>query len=279
MEAAGPPSILLQLAVTIIALLIVYGLMTFIDKSMQAYSTASKTMAVLVEDTTGDTVTIPQSLQSNSPILYPSSNQSSGIEFTYSCFLNISADTFSNPSRSLKHVFSKGTTKSFPLMAPGVFCRSDKNTLRVYMNTVDTWDNFVEVDNIPIAKWFHLVIILKGNYMDVYINGNVAQRTQFRTVPKINYGPVYVFNNRHFPDGTSVSQKDFVVDGAAKGMISRLQYFAYALNYSYIDSLYRKGPSAKMSGANVTELVPYMTDTWWTNQISGDASPTIAVGA
>jgi hypothetical protein len=272
-----------QIAITLVALLVIYGVMTLVDKSISLINMSGKRAAVLVKDTTGDSTIIPQSLQSGAPLLYPSSNQESGMEFSYSCFLNIASDTFTTSTAAtcssdssttpnptvLKHIFSKGTAASFPLMAPGVFCRGDKNTLRIYMNTVDSWNNFIEVDNIPIGKWFHMAIVLKGSYMDVYINGNVANRTHFRTVPKINFGPVFVMNNRHFPDGSSVVQPDFIVDGSAKAMISRLQYFAYAMNYSQIDGLYRQGPSSKMSGATVTQIVPYMTDTWWTGQNPG----------
>jgi len=284
MQATGdPPSLLMQLGVTLLALLLVYVIMTLIDKTINAYNDSGKLSAVLLADTTGDTSIISQSPQSGSPMLYPSSNQRNGMEFSYSCFLNISADTFSTSSAAtcssaatttvapvvLKHIFSKGTAASFPLMSPGVFCRADKNTLRVYMNTVDSWDTFVEVDNIPIGKWFHMVILLAGSYLDVYINGNVAQRIRFRSVPKLNVGPVFILNNRHFPDGSSVAQKDFVVDGAAKAMLSRLQYFAYAMNASQIDGLYRQGPSSKMTGATVTQIVPYLTDTWWTGPTPG----------
>jgi len=285
MQAGEPPSLLFQIAITLVALLVVYGIMTLVDTSITSYDAASKVSAVLIPDTTGDTTTIPQSPQSGAPLLYPSSNQVTGQEFSYSCFLNITDDTFSTSSAAtcsgggggggtpstivLKHIFSKGTANSFPLMAPGLFCRADKNTLRVYMNTTDRWNNFVEVDNIPIKKWFHIAIILTGNYLDVYINGNVANRTKFTTVPKINFGPVYVLNNRRFPDSSTTSQLDFVVDGAAKAMISRLQYFAYAMNYSQIDALYRQGPSSTVSGGVNTQLVPYMVDTWWTGQTLG----------
>jgi hypothetical protein len=271
-----------QIAITLVALVVLYGVMTIVDKSITAINSSSKTSAVLISDTTGDTTIIPQSLQSGAPLIYPSSNQQSGMEFSYSCFLHIASETFSTSSAAtcsanssstnstvLKHIFSKGTAASFPLMAPGVFCRGDKNTIRVYMNTVDSWNNFVEVENIPIGKWFHMVIVLKGSYMDIYINGNVANRTHFRTVPKINFGPLFVMNNRHFPDGSSVVQPDFIVDGAAKAMISRLQYFAYAANYSQIDKLYRQGPSSKIEGTTVTQIVPYMTDTWWSGQNPG----------
>jgi hypothetical protein len=286
MESIGvaqPPSIVFQIAITIAALFIIYAIMTLVDKSINAYSSASQTTAVLLQDTTQDTMTIPQSPQSGAPLIYPSSNQAGGRVFSYSCFLNISADTFTSAkpttcsdgtsSAVLKHIFSKGTAKSFPLMAPGVFCRGDKNTLRIYMNTVSSWNNFIEVDNIPIGKWFHMAIVLDGKYLKVYINGNVASATQFRDVPQINIGPVFIFNNRRFPDGTSVTQTNFSVDGAAKGMISRLQYFAYTLDYSQIDTLYREGPSSRIMGSTVAQIVPYMTETWWTNQLTGSAAP------
>lgn len=282
--AAEPPSILFQLAITLVALLVLYGVLTMVDKSITSIGSASKTSAILIQDTTGDTSIIPQSPQSGAPLIYPSSNQPTGQEFSYSCFLQISADTFSTSTTAscsatssgspnptvLKHIFSKGTANSFPLMGPGLFCRGDKNTLRVYMNTVDSWNNFVEVDNIPVGdKWFHLVIQLQGSQMKIYINGNIAQQVTFRTVPKLNYGPLFVFNNRHFPDGSSKAQADFIVDGSAKGLISRLQYFAYAMNASQIDKLYRQGPSSTISGASITQIVPYMTDTWWTGQTPG----------
>jgi len=132
------------------------------------------------------------------------------------------------------------------------------------MNTNKRWDNFVEVNNIPIKKWFHLVINLTGKYLDVYINGNSVNRIQFpESVAQTNFGPVFVLNNRHFPDSSSKSQPDFVVDGAAKAMISRLQYFAYALNGSQITNLYKQGPSSTVSGNGSTiELVPYQSDSW-----------------
>ena len=284
---AEPPSMVFQLAITLAGLVVIYTVMTLVDKSMDAYKTANQVNTILIQDTTQDTSIIPQSPQSGAPLIYPSSNQTGGRVFSYSCFLNIAADTFTTSTAAscsagassngvsstvLKHVFSKGTAKSFPLMAPGVFCRADKNTLRIYMNTADTWNNYLEVDNIPIAKWFHMVITLDGKYLKIYINGNVASATQFRAVPQTNIGPVFIFNNRQFPDGTSIVQKDFVVNGAAKGMISRLQYFAYTLNASQIDGLYREGPSSRITGSAVTQIVPYMTETWWTNQVSGSAS-------
>lgn len=285
-----PPSFIFQIVVTLLVLGAIYGLMTIVDKSINAYSSVNQNEAVLIPDTTQDTSIIPQSLQSDAPLLYPSSNQPSGHEFSYSCFLKIDPATFSTSSATtcntentsnsgvspvvLKHIFSKGTAKSFPLMAPGVFVQANTNTLVVYMNTANSWNNTAKVDNIPIDKFFHLAIILTGSYMDIYINGNVANRVKFNAVPKINFGPVFILNPRKFPDSPSVPKSIsdvFVVDGAAKAMISRLQYFAYAMNSSQIDSLYRQGPSSKISGSGVLQTPPYLADTWWVGQAPGSS--------
>jgi hypothetical protein len=271
-------SMLSQVVLTIVLLLAVYIVFTLIDNTVNSINDINKTANTLLKDTYSSQQIIPQSLNSGFPLIYPSSNEKNGMEFSYSFHLNLSPETFNSnkaaicgasgstpvSSTVLKHIFSKGTEKSFPLMAPGIFARGDINTLRIYMNSTTTWNNYVEIPNIPIGKWFHMVISLKGKYLDVYINGNVAVRHEFKDVPKLNFGPVYVFNNNQFPDGTSTAIKDFVVNGAAKGMISRLQYYAYALNYSQIDSLYREGASGKM-GESVTSVTPpYLADNWWT---------------
>jgi hypothetical protein len=50
-----------------------------------------------------------------------------------------------------------------------------------------------------------------------------------------------------------------------KGMISRLNYFSYALCYAEIQQLMNEGPSSKIESAlTVTNIPPYLDDTWWT---------------
>jgi len=172
----------------------------------------------------------------------------------------------------LKHIFHKGNKDGFPLLSPGIFTHSDKNTLRVYTNSVNKWDNYCEVPNIPVGKWFHLVVLQKGRFMDVYVNGNVAVRHKFDTVPKINYGGLYVMQNIRTPKDRKnpivSSDGNFVIDGPMKGMMSRLKYYAYALNYSHVDSLYREKPSKKFVMAAAIEVAkgqapPYFYDNWW----------------
>jgi hypothetical protein len=146
---------------------------------------------------------------------------------------------------------------------------SGTNTLRIYMNSATKWDTYVSVQNVPVGKWFHMIIMAKGQYLDVYVNGNVTQRNQFKDAPRLNAGNIYVMWPVTFPvDGNlSADAKqnmgDFRVNGAMNGMVSRLKYFAYALTYSDIDGLFREGPSSTIVNKSFNELPPYFHDDWW----------------
>ena len=136
--------------------------------------------------------TYPQDPDSGYEILEPSKDERNGSEFSYSCFISVQPDNFTGEKNTFKHVFHKGSKGVFPLLAPGVFFKSDTNTLRVYMNSSLAWNNFVDIPNIPLKKWFHLVVMLKGKALDVYINGNLSNRHKFTDIPKLNYGGFYV---------------------------------------------------------------------------------------
>jgi len=194
--------------------------------------------------------------------IYPSVNAPTGLEFSYSCFLLINKSTFQGQAgtSALKHIFHKGSSSYKPLMCPGVFVRSNDNTLVVYMNEAGAWDTHCEIPNIPVGKFFHLAIVVRNMNVDVYLNGNVAHRMTLKSVPKQNFGDVYVFKTESFSDASPASQ--FTVNGSATGLISRLAYAGYALNYEQIDSMVRAGPSTKMVSAT-QNLPPYLADDWW----------------
>ena len=194
--------------------------------------------------------------------IYPSVNAPSGLEFSYSCYLLIDKATFQTGTKGLKHIFHKGSPVYKPLMSPGVFVRSNDNVLVVYMNEAATWNTYCEIPNIPIGKFFHLAIVVSNMNADIYINGNVVHRQTLSSVPRQNFGDVYVFKTESFSDATSSPDDPFIVNGAATGYISTLQYSGYALNYEQIDKMVRAGPSTKLVSAT-TNLPPYLADNWW----------------
>lgn len=212
--------------------------------------------------------------------VYFSKNQRSGVEFSYSMFLNIKSETFSAGERKLYHILHKGYGQVYPLLGPGIFCWGDSNTIRVYMNCFEAWNNYCEVENIPVDKWFHLTLTCKGNVLYLYINGNLKKKMALlnNTPPYQNYGNVYAFSARKLTLSktitTSLEMEDefrsggssnLVFDGPAKGMISRVNYYAYALTYTEIQALIKMQPSTVIEGPDMS-LIPYLSDTWWANK-------------
>jgi len=197
-----------------------------------------------------------------------SDNERTGIEFSYTFYLNVNPAAF-RQEYGLCHIFHKGYSSQFPLLAPGVYMRSDTNTLRVYMNTYKTWNNYVEVDNIPVGKWVHIAIICSENSLEIFINGNLAKKLPFDGfAPYQNYEDINCFSQRRIALKHSIvpstDETGFDVFGCLKGQLSRLNYFSYALCYAEIQRLMNEGPSSKMaSTVSVSNLPPYLDDTWW----------------
>ena len=177
--------------------------------------------------------------------LIRSNNQRYGTEFTYSVWLFI--DDINYKPGQKKHIFHKGSelgnkafkqgettikTKgmAFPNNGPGLYLTDETgdkaNTLVVVMNTYEEVIEEIEVPNIPINKWINVVIRVQNRVLDVYVNGSIAIRHKFTSVPKQNYGDVFINMN-----------------GGFSGQISSLQYFNRALSGVEIQSGNSAGPN------------------------------------
>lgn len=269
----GGTDLISQLVLTIVIIIVVSIIASGIESIIEYYQQQQRSTAILLQDTTTGQQVVAQDPSLGTPMVYNSENQQNGIELTYSMFLLLKSETFDgvkmadNQTPTLKHIFHKGFKNAFPVMAPGVFAESGNNTLRIYMNSATTWNNYISIPNVPVGKWFHMIILVKGKYMDVYINGNVTQRFEFTDVPRLNYGNIYVMSPiqfTHSPAGKP--ENSMQITGAIQGMVSRLQYYGYALTYSAIDALYRQGPSSTIVNSGSTDLPPYMHDDWWVNK-------------
>jgi hypothetical protein len=252
---------------------IVYIVLLFIEVVYKYVNRLSLNKTILLENTyTTDTKTVvlPQNPNGNeSKIVHLSRDERSGIEFSYAFYLFVNPASF-RQEYGLLHIFHKGYSSQFPLLAPGVYMRSDTNTLRVYMNTFKTWNNYVEVENMPVNKWVHVVVSCKNNGLEVFINGNLKKRLSFDGfAPYQNYQDIVCFSQRRItlPQSKvpSVDEHGFDVFGTIKGLVSRLHYYSYALSYSEIQQLLQEGPSSKMDGSlDTSNIPPYLDDTWWT---------------
>jgi hypothetical protein len=197
-----------------------------------------------------------------------SDNERSGIEFSYSFYLFIHPSTFTGED-VLFHVMHKGYLNPWPLMGPGVFVRGNDNTLRVVMNTYRNAYTYMDVENIPVRKWFHCVIVCRKNALEVYINGNLRKRLPFEgTLPYQNFQNLICFSPlKKTLMGSQVpslgANNNLRFEGAFRGNMSNLTYLAYAVSYTEIQSLMEMGVSKKTMSSQL-DKPPYLVDTYWT---------------
>lgn len=259
-----------QLVLTVIIVLVIHFLIVAVESlvlGIQKYNQLSQTIFDYTMMSKGTADSTGEVFSTTNMFLYPSENETNGIEFSYSFHLYIDPANYSTDrtkeTNSLRSVFYKGSEVGpWPILGPGVFLNSQENALRVYMNSIGgVVDQYVDIPNIPVGKWFHVVLTQKGQNMDVFLNGNIAVRHTFNTIPRVNFGSVYVFPGKTMNGADSTSIPNIV--GPMEGMMSRLKYYAYALSFSQIDSLYTEGASKKIKSTSYDQKPPYLHDSWW----------------
>ena len=239
-------------------------------KSIHDARSRFQTLIDYSADSNSTLLTIHQdaSIYSDAQTIGVSMNEATGIEFCYSFFLLVDPNTFDGTD-SYKHVFHKGSASLWPLMGPGVFMHGTENTMRVVMNTYANPFAHVDITNIPINKWLHVVLNCVNNGLDVYINGNLANRIPFtNTLPYQNFQDLILFSNVKVTDSNqalSLENKNFIVSGHFTGKISSLIYARYALSIIEVQNLLNKGPSLKVI-TPVMDAPPYLADDWWAQQ-------------
>ena len=197
-----------------------------------------------------------------------SDNERTGIEFTYSFYLFIHPSTFTGED-VLFHVMHKGYINPWPLMGPGVFVKGNNNTLRIVMNTYRNAYTYMDVENIPVRKWFHCALLCRKNSLEIYINGNLRKKLPFEgTLPYQNFQNLICFSPlKKIVLGSQVPSlgtgNDLRFEGAFRGNMSNLVYLAYAASFTEIQSLMDMGVSKKTMSSQM-DKPPYLVDTYWT---------------
>lgn len=265
------PELVIGLVFTALIFAIMFSLQAFF-KLLATYSTAKVT---LVENTvTSDNAIVLSQDPSDakSKLIIPSDNQLTGVEFTYAFYLLVNPSTFNsdNSDETLRQVFYKGYSKPFPLMGPGVFIFEKTNTMRVFMNSYQTWYSFVDIPNIPTGKWFHTALVFRANNLEVYINGNLTARVPMdKTYPYQNSQNLIIFGNTTTTSTTEYTKLDGTTEKhkigkSINGQISRFYYYGYALSFSEIQALTAVGASSTIDTVSQVMNSISLTDTWYT---------------
>jgi hypothetical protein len=120
-----------------------------------------------------------------------------------------------------------------------------------------------------VNKWFHVVLNCYKGGLDIFVNGNLANRITFKdTLPYQNFQDVVLFSNMNINSlmGSgipSLNDEDFRLEGSFRGYLSKLAYARYALSVNEIQALMNAGPSTKLDQKSM-DKPPYNADDWWT---------------
>jgi len=182
-------------------------------------------------------------------------NEEGGIEFTWSVWLFV--DDLDHNKGQFKHVFHKGnddfkTTGDFkglnyPNNAPGLYFTPQHNNMVVVMNTFNDIVERINIENIPLNKWYHVAIRAEGKNVDIYVNGTIVNRHVLKDVVRQNYDKVYMSMN-----------------GGFSGYTSDLWYYDYGLSTSELQALVDKGPNMKLLSDSMMDGTPkYFSLRWF----------------
>lgn len=202
-------------------------------------------------------IQIPQDPISNGSIpILRSVNESNGLGFTWSVWIYI--DDMTYKENEYKHIFHKGNdninTKTapygmnFPNNAPGLYIAPSTNDLVVVMNTFNEINEQVTVKDIPLNKWVNVIMrVNEQRELDIYINGKLARRHILSSVPRQNYGDVFVTMN-----------------GGFSGFVSSLRYFSSSIGVNDIQNILSVGPNLTTIGDSMVNSQPnYLSMRWF----------------
>jgi len=173
----------------------------------------------------------------NAVTITRSVNENDGLEFTWSVWIFV--NNWQYLQGQYKHIFYKGNSNlaenglNFPNNAPGLYLAPDTNNLVIIMNTFDVINEEITIPDIPLNKWLNIIVRCQNKTLDVYINGTITRSLQLSSVPKQNYGDVYVAMN-----------------GGFDGYISNLWYYNHALGTRVIQDIMNRGPNTKMTDSS-----------------------------
>lgn len=87
-------------------------------------------------------------------------------------------------------------------------------------------DNSIEVENIPLNRWVHLVVVTNIQTAEVYIDGTLKESKVLSSSIDNNNGDLWITQ-----------------EGGFNGLINQLKYFNRSLSYKEIKKLYSCGPT------------------------------------
>ena len=89
-------------------------------------------------------------------------------------------------------------------------------------------ESLCDIENVPLNRWFHLVITVNDNVVQVYIDSKLKKTCVEKNLPIITQGNLYITNF-----------------GGFDGMLTKFKIFPTNLTGRDIEKLYLRGPDHK----------------------------------
>ena len=247
----------------IILSVIIFLVLAYLGMRLIFYFLAPSTSPYIVKGVLAGNsgLTISQNVNDpNSIYLYKSNNRPGGLEMTWSVWLFVSG-CYTN---TYHRVFVKGQdddTSTLNIIQqgkqfPGMYIYKGTSTqIAIYfrINPIDTSYNDISVNNIPLNKWFHVAFRVQNTVADVYMNGTIANRTVFNSIPEHNDYSILIGKN-----------------GGFTGNLSNLRYYDYALSAFELNNIILGGPSlypSDLSKDSKATNVSYISSNWYNNKM------------
>jgi len=209
--------------IVVISLLV--GIIVYVYQRKQYMNIDENGAIVLYKDETVDISNRPKILAST--LTLPSSPG----RFSYAMWIHIT-DWYANYGK-WKHIFHRGTNISsncrtvlsfnnIPEQYPGIWLGDKVNNLRIALTTdvplnacsvaksvldknsiteTSRSIEYLEMKNVPVGEWFHIVVVLRERTVELYLNGHLVST-------KILIGnPVQSIDNGYLGVGSTVSGK------------------------------------------------------------------------
>ena len=165
-------------------------------------------------------------------------NEDGGLEFTYSVWIYIRGNRGATyVCNTKRHIFNKGNFKYSPdndctattnEQCPGLFLKgANADQLSVLMSTYGSGEaEEIDIGKVPLRKWINIIITVQQKNVNTYINGMIKNSHLLQSLPRQNYGSVYVTRGDGFD-----------------GKIADLKYWNYVVNPGRVRSIAGSPPS------------------------------------
>ena len=206
-DLATKNNVIFSLVIIIITGLIIYYIYDYIRK--------------LIHNAHNEPILIKGFKNAKAPLTFASKDllpAHNAYDGTYMIWLNVN-DTNWNSDKS-KHIFNKGNDVSVTMSAK-------YNNIEVIVKQEDGDIISIKIQNIPLQRWFHLVVANTKQSCDIYIDGELY-------TSRVINGSI----KSHSNSDLSITQ-----NGGFGGLISHLRYYNRVVLPKEIKKIYSNGPN------------------------------------